>query len=182
MAGDRSAVVSWKAPVFTGGAAITQYVVTAAPGGRSCSTSGAGRSCVVSGLTAGTQYSFTVTAKNTAGVGVASSASGKVKALVAPGKVRDLMMEGVKAGVVSLSWKAPTPVSAAMGGSAVTGYRVRYGLAGKSEERFTFYADVKGTSASVRALAKGTYYFTVRAINAAGVGDFVLTTKAAKIG
>jgi hypothetical protein len=54
-------------------------------------------------------------------------------------------------------------------------------VAGKSEDRFTLYADVKGTTVAVKGLAKATYFFTVRAITAIGVGDFVLTTKAAKI-
>jgi hypothetical protein len=75
--GDQSAVVSWAAPSSNGGSAITSYEVTSAPGGRTCSTTGA-TSCTVSGLTNGQAYSFTVKGANGVGIGAVSATSNSV--------------------------------------------------------------------------------------------------------
>jgi uncharacterized protein YhjY with autotransporter beta-barrel domain len=75
-AGDASAVVSFVAPLFTGGAAITGYTVTSSPGG--ISATGAGSGITVTGLTNGTAYTFSVTANNSAGTGSASASSNSV--------------------------------------------------------------------------------------------------------
>ena len=61
--GDGQVAVSWTAPVDDGGYSITGFTVTAAPGGKTCTTTGA-TSCTVSGLSNGTAYTFTVTATN----------------------------------------------------------------------------------------------------------------------
>ncbi|MBO2597336.1 tandem-95 repeat protein [Shewanella algae] len=76
VASDASATVSFSAPASTGGAAISSYTVTSTPGG--LTTSGAGSPLTVSGLSNGTDYSFTVSASNTAGTGPASSPSNTV--------------------------------------------------------------------------------------------------------
>ena len=64
-AGDRSASVSWTAPPSSGSYSITNYLVTSAPGGRTCLTSAL--SCEVAGLANGTSYTFTVQALTGAG-------------------------------------------------------------------------------------------------------------------
>ncbi|QNV07390.1 Ig-like domain-containing protein [Shewanella algae] len=76
VASDASATVSFSAPASTGGAAISSYTVTSSPGG--LTASGAGSPLTVSGLNNGTDYSFTVSANNTAGTGPASSPSNTV--------------------------------------------------------------------------------------------------------
>ncbi|WP_156134323.1 fibronectin type III domain-containing protein, partial [Ensifer sp. ZNC0028] len=60
-------------PVNNGGGAITEYVVTSSPHGKT----GVGTQSPISvrGLWSGMSYTFTVTAKNAAGVGPSSSAS-----------------------------------------------------------------------------------------------------------
>jgi len=75
--GNASATVSWTAPASNGGAAITSYTATASPSGSSC-TATTGVSCVISGLTNGVSYTFTVTARNSAGSGPSSTPSSAV--------------------------------------------------------------------------------------------------------
>ena len=76
-AGDSSADVSWTAPAAESGPAITGYLVTASPGGVTCSTSAA-LTCTVAGLTNGTAYTFTVQATNAQGSGASSAPSAPV--------------------------------------------------------------------------------------------------------
>ena len=72
VAGDATAAISWTAPVFLNNGSITGYTASAAPGGASCSTTGAS-ACTITGLTDGTTYTITVTV--TASTGTAPSAS-----------------------------------------------------------------------------------------------------------
>jgi len=75
-AGDGSASISFTAPAFSGGAAITGYCVASAPGG--LTKTGKTSPITVTGLANGTAYTFTVTATNGAGTSLASAASGSV--------------------------------------------------------------------------------------------------------
>jgi hypothetical protein len=78
-AGDGQARVFWSAPSNNGGSIITQFTVTASPGGASSTVSGFHRTgAVVTGLSNGVPYTFTVTASNAVGIGTASSASDPV--------------------------------------------------------------------------------------------------------
>lgn len=72
IAGSGQAAVSFVAG-SNGGAAITDYTVTASPGG--ASASGSVSPIIVSGLANGTAYTFTVTATNSVGTGLASAPS-----------------------------------------------------------------------------------------------------------
>jgi len=85
-AGDGSATVSWAPPTSDGGLPVTSYTVTPTPGCSTCgglgvSSAGVGQPATVTevtGLTNGTQYTFTVTATNSAGPGPPSGASNPV--------------------------------------------------------------------------------------------------------
>jgi hypothetical protein len=74
------ASVTWSAPASDGGEPVTGYVVAAHP---ACACKGVtatagSRDATVSGLTAGTAYTFTVSALNSVGTGVASSPSNAI--------------------------------------------------------------------------------------------------------
>ncbi len=75
---ENAAVVSWRPPVFNGGVGISQYTITASPGGQSVTVSGSARSATVTGLTPGVGYSFTVTARNSAGQVSSPASTGPV--------------------------------------------------------------------------------------------------------
>ncbi|WP_425288955.1 Ig-like domain-containing protein [Shewanella xiamenensis] len=81
-AGNAQATVSFSAPAFTGGDAITGYSLVSTPGG--ITASGTSSPITIMGLTNGTSYSFTVAAINSAGTGSASTASNTVKPNGAP--------------------------------------------------------------------------------------------------
>lgn len=74
--GGTQATVRWNAPDFDGYSPILSYTVTATPGGATCTTPAL--TCTVSGLNDSTQYTFTVTATNSAGTGPASTPSAPI--------------------------------------------------------------------------------------------------------
>lgn len=79
--GNARATLTWNAPVSSGGAAITSYVITPFIGGVAQSvviSSGPITTKVVSGLTNGTVYTFRVAARNSVGTSAQSSASNAV--------------------------------------------------------------------------------------------------------
>lgn len=68
--------VSWSPPLFNGGAVVTNYVVTASPGGATRTVTGT--SVTFDGLLNGTVYTFAVQAQNAAGLSPPSSPSNSV--------------------------------------------------------------------------------------------------------
>ena len=154
--GAASALVSWTAPTIDGGSPITNYVVTASPGGAQATTTG-GTVTTVNGLTNGTAYTFTVKAYNLVGASPPSAAS----AAVTPAAIPDAPT-GVSAvpsnAQATVSWTASNSE-----GSPVTGYRVLSSPGG-------FTATTTGTTtATVTGLTNGTAYtFTVTATNSLG--------------
>jgi hypothetical protein len=74
--GNTQASVSFTAPAFNGGSAITSYTVTSAPGG--FTATGAASPLTVTGLTNGTGYTFSVTATNAAGTSAPATSSSVV--------------------------------------------------------------------------------------------------------
>ena len=171
--GDRQATVSWTPPASDGGAPITGYTVTAAPGGASCTAAGTDTSCTVTGLTNGGTYSFRVTATNAAGTSTPSAATSAT--ILAVGEPDPPSAPSVTAGSgsVDVSWLPP-----ADGGSAITGYTVTSAPDGK-----TCAAVPPTTNCTVTGLTNGTdYTFTVTATNALGTSAPSNTSKAATPG
>jgi hypothetical protein len=82
---DGTASVSWTAASVVGVDPVASYTVTAAPGGASCTATAPAVTCDVTGLSAGTSYTFSVTATNTVGTGPAAvSAAFAMTATPAP--------------------------------------------------------------------------------------------------
>lgn len=164
--------VSWQAPASDGGASISGYTVTASPGGATCTDTDL--DCTVTGLTAGTPYTFTVTATNSTGeTSLASEASAPVTPLAptppppaptapsAPTAVSATPVTDQKA--ASVSWTAP----AQDGGAPITRYTVRAWTGSTVAKEVSVAGDL--TTATVSGLAFGTSYtFTVVATNSAG--------------
>jgi type II secretory pathway pseudopilin PulG len=169
--GNAQVSVSWTDPSSNGGSGISGYDVydTTTAGGENysvtaCTVGGAtATGCPVSGLTNGTKYYFTVEAVNEAG-----NSSPSTEVSTTPYTVSGAptgLNATVNDGQVSLGWTAPSST----GGSAITGYDVYDGTTSGHESYSSALctAGTSPTSCSVY-LGKGTYYFTVEAVNAAG--------------
>ena len=174
---NQSVRLSWVAPSFNGGEAISDYVVeyaTTAAGsntpvwttfadGVSVSTS-----ATVTGLTNATQYQFRVSAVNSVGRGAASSTitvapvlagvAGAPRALTAvAGRLR-----------LTLSWLAPL----SNGGLTITDYAIETST--DSGSTWTRFADNVSTATSATLTVPTgnvAYQVRVRAVNSAGLGD-----------
>jgi putative cell wall-binding protein len=154
--GNTQASVSWTAPAFDGGSAITGYTVTSSPGGLTCTT--AATSCTVTGLTNGTAYTFTVTATNDVGTGAASAPSNSVTPATVPGATANVVAVRGNASAI-VFWTPPVDV----GGSPITSYTVSGSPDGTCTTSLSFCV--------VTGLTNGVgYTFTVSATNAAGTG------------
>lgn len=159
--GNGRATLTWVAPASSGGAAITDYTVTATPGGARCAWPSGPLTCVVTGLTNGTPYTFTVTATNNAGTGVESSPSVATTPRTVPGAPTGVSATAGN-GQVVVNWVAP----ASTGGAMITSYTVTATPGGAT------CAWTGGQiTCTVTGLTNGTAYtFTVIATNIAGSG------------
>jgi hypothetical protein len=159
------ATVSWTAPAFNGGSAITGYDVKRYVNGVDQGTTSVGvvTQTTIGGLTNGTTYTFKVAAKNVAGTGALSAASNAVTPRSVPG-----VPTGASAvaggGQATVSWSAPT----SDGGSAITGYNVTCYVGGVALGTTTVGV---ATQTTVTGLTNGTTYtFRISATNALGTG------------
>jgi hypothetical protein len=166
-AGLGQATVTWAAPSSGGTPTsyrVTPYVGTTA--GTPVTAPASETSKTVTGLTAGTAYTFVVTALDEGGAGPDSAHSNAVTptALAVPGAPT---ATAATAGPVSanVTWAAPS----SNGGSPITGYLVTPIAGGKAGTPTS--AAAGATAATVPGLTAGaTYTFTVAAVNAVGTG------------
>lgn len=161
VAGNGSALVSWTAPVYTGGAAITGYTATAS-NGQSCSPAPAtATSCTISGLTNSTASTVTVTASNASGAGVPSAGVSVTPRPVLPGAPTAVTAVAGNAAAI-VSWTAPVNT----GGAAITGY-----TATASNGQSCSPVPATATSCTIAGLTAGiAYSITVTATNTVGTG------------
>ncbi len=170
-AGDEQVALSWDTPA-DGGSQITHYEYRYAAAGENygdawTTVSGAGsaRSLTVTGLTNGTEYRFQVRAVNSVGDGAAAEAS------ATPGRVPTAptgLTASVESETITVMWGMPSDT----GGSAVTGYQVRYRMNGSN---WNNWMDVEGgasaTSYTMTGLSNGIgHEIEVAAVNVVGRG------------
>jgi hypothetical protein len=162
VAGNRSATITWVAPVFDGGATITGFTVVCVAG-TSVKTVNAGAqaaSAKVTGLTNGTTYTCGVTARNAAGSGAASIPA-TVTPIGPPGAPTSIVAKPGDA-IATVTWNAP----ASDGGSPITGYSVNCVSADASVS-----VSADASPLVLTGLTNGTAWScSVTAINAVGAG------------
>lgn len=164
-AGDGYADVNWDAPDYDGGSLITQYTVSASPGGLQCSVTPPRRQCAIQGLTNGTAYTFVVTANNASGTGATSAPSAAVTPTGVPSAPLNISASAGD-GSAQVSWSA----SASDGGRAITQYRV---WSVQDSLKQCTPQNLSDLNCTVSGLANGsTYTFHARAYNNIGAGPY----------
>jgi titin len=118
-----SVTVSFTAPAFNGGSAITRFVVGCSSTGLGAYRYGDGTSSpiTITGLTAGQPYTCMVAAENAAGIGTWSSESASFSAYNVPGTPSGFAATPGNTSI-TLSWTAMSSTAA----SPVAGYRAYY--------------------------------------------------------
>ena len=170
-AGNTQVQLSWSAPSFDGGAAVTDYVVQFSTDGTSWSTFddgvSAARAATVTGLVNGVTHRFRVAAVNSVGTGPVSPVATAVPVVPgAPSAPRSLTGNAGRQSA-GLYWSAPLT----NGGSAVTDYVIEYVT--PTVTSWTVMPDAVSTSvsASLSGLAANVAHtFRVSAVNSAGTG------------
>ena len=163
--GATTANVSFTAPASDGGATITSYTATSSPSGITGSISQAGSGTIaMTGLTAGTTYTFTVTATNSAGTSAASSASNSITTVGAPSAPTSVAATATGKRSATVSFGAP----ASNNGSAVTSYTATSTPGGITQT----LTQATGGTFNFDGLQPGTAYtFAVTATNAIGTSS-----------
>lgn len=163
--GKKSVQLSWTAPSWTGGTAISSYVVESSTDGVTWTREGVttSSSYEVTGLRAGTATQFRVSAVNATGTGAASSTT-TATPYSTPGAPE---VAGVTAGSrrLTVTFAAPTND----GGNAVTGYE--YSTDGGTTWHSAQVSPTE-TSFVIDGLGNGTaYQVRLRAVNQGGSGS-----------
>jgi predicted phage tail protein len=165
--GNKTVTLAWQRPASNGGATIDKYRVQ-----RATSTGGpwttiatpTTRSHTAGGLANGTRYYFRVRAHNPAGWGPWSTIVNAVPRTV-PSAPQSLLADDEHDGLVHLAW-----VRASDRGAVIHYYQVARST---DQVNWTSMPTTKSTYLNADGLTNGeTYYFRVRAHNAAGWGPW----------
>jgi|GEM_PF-3948915 len=105
--GSKSVAVSWTPSVYDGGSPVEGYTVTASPGGMTAAVGAHATSATLSGLAAGTPYTFTVKATNSAGDSAESEPSPQVVAATRPDPPTRVTAAVNGSMAVTISWTPP---------------------------------------------------------------------------
>lgn len=163
----RALVAAWTAPLSNGGLAITRYVATASPGGRTCATAGA-RTCTITGLVNGISYRVTVRAVNARGLGTSSTSSAAVR-VGAPTAPRAVVIGRPSSSRTTVAWSQPAYLNA----GSVRSYQVRWSSNGTAWTTWTSTATRRALSRT--GLIRGRFYWVqVRAVNVSGAGPVAI--------
>jgi uncharacterized repeat protein (TIGR02543 family) len=163
-AGNAQASVSFTAPA-TNGSAITLYTVTSSPGG--FTATGSASPIVVTGLSNGTEYSFTVIARNAIGDSLTSSSSNIAIPATTPGAPTINTASATSSTTVSVSLSAP----GVNGGLSVQSYTISATPPSPgSAITKTVGADEIGSAITVTGLSPGVAY-VISAVATNGVGS-----------
>ncbi|MEI8405931.1 MAG: fibronectin type III domain-containing protein, partial [Actinomycetes bacterium] len=163
--GSGQATIVWSAPTSAGSSAISQYTVTASPGGGTCTFSllATAGYCTIARLVNGDSYTFSVVAQNAAGPGqaaVTSAVSPSAALPFAPTAGSILAADGL----LEVSWYAPNLNA----GGPLVGYRA-VALPGGQSCTTTGAA---ATTCSIKGLTNGTpYVILIQARTAGGYGN-----------
>ncbi len=159
---DGQADVTWTAPTNDGGDAIDGYIVTASPGGATCTAVAPATTCTIAGLTNGTEYTFSVVATNNAGNSASSTPSNAVTPGAAPG-TPDYVQATPGNHSTQINWAAPST------GPAPTRYVVTMQPGGTTCTVDLVANPSAPLSCNFTGLTNGTRYtFTVTAFLANG--------------
>ena len=173
--GDEQVALNWGAPA-DGGSQIIRYEYRYGAVGQTygewttVSGGGSARSLTVTGLTNGTEYGFQVRAENGIGEGPASEDT------ATPGRAPTMptgLTAGVESETITVMWGMPADT----GGSAITGYQVRYRMSGGAWRNWmAVEGGASATSYTIMGLTNGIgYEIAVRAVNGIGAGDAAMT-------
>jgi len=167
--GNAQVSLTWTAPSYNGGSAITDYSVQFSSNSGSTwttfsRTASTTASQVVTGLTNGTAYVFRVAGMNSNGTGTYTAASSSVTPIAGtPPNAPTSLTATAGNAQLSLAWTAPS----APGTSAISGYTVEYTPSGGSAQ--TVSTGSTSTSYTLTGLTNGTAY-TVRVAGVSAVG------------
>ncbi|KRO55639.1 MAG: hypothetical protein ABR77_06035, partial [Acidimicrobiia bacterium BACL6 MAG-120322-bin79] len=169
--GPEYVALSWGAPTFDGGSAVTNYVIEyTVNDGASWTTwpenTGYGTHRTITGLTDGVPHKFRISARNAIGTGPPSDISDAYTPLTptAPGRPINAVATA-NTGEVGLDWDTPTTD----GGAPITDYLIEY--SSNAGSTWTTYVDTVSTAtiATIRTLPVGiSVLFRVSAINSRG--------------
>lgn len=189
--GPGQVTLTWKAPISTGGSAITDYRVQSStdagvtwsdfahdPAVISTPVAGSKR-ISVTGLAVATPVIFRVAAINGVGTGANSLNSASFTPIDVPGAPSNLVPAVVTGdATIKLTWTAPT----ANGGGALKQYRIETSTDGGASVSSTVLTpSATSSTITISGFTPGTFYnFRVAAVNAAGVGAFTPYSAAVK--
>ena len=171
--GPRSITVSWRAPLNSGGAAITSYrVFRRGPRDSGFNLHGTTQGTATSfmdtqALLPATSYSYQVTAVNSAGEGPRSLTATTTTTADVPGAPTSLTARPRGTSIIDLAWAAPTNDR----GAAVIGYRIEQSNDGRRWRILRSNTNSTSTRFSHENLQPATTrYYRVSAINSQGIG------------
>ena len=162
-----SFVLSWLTE-FSGGSAITDYLVEINGGGVSWAKvqreSSANPTALIQNLLPGVKYSVRVKALNSVGMSKVSATFSVTTLPVTPSAPTTVELKSITSALAVITWKAPYN-----GGAKVTDYQVKY----SNDQGKTWVVASKGTSSATTLNIKGlkaktSYWFSVSARNSVG--------------